>query len=235
MDFEILRMLVTGDTHGEKARYDYYFSRLKPGDLLFVCGDWGYLFFNDFREKKLLDEMEKCNFVMAFVDGNHENFPAIYEYPVVEWCGGKVHQIRKNIVHLIRGEVYRLPNEKTIFAFGGAYSIDRAMRTAGYSWWSEEMPSEEEYENARRNLEKCDYKVDYILTHTAPEETMSIFHPYHMEEMLLNGFLEWVREKCDYKHWYFGHLHRDEDLWRHQTALFFEMKDMLTNESIMDV
>lgn len=71
------------------------------------------------------------------------------------------------------------------------------------------MPTDEEMKEAIHNLEKNQYNVDYIITHTAPEDTMSIFHPNHPEEKRLNNFLEWVRENTTYKHWYFGHLHED--------------------------
>ena len=43
---------------------------------------------------------------------------------------------------------------------------------------------------------------------------------------------EWVRESTEYKHWYFGHLHLDEDLFRHQTCLWFQLRDMETNKVI---
>ncbi len=36
------------------------------------------------------------------------------------------------------------------------------------SWWAQEMPSEEEYAEARRNLTKVDWAVDYVITHCAP-------------------------------------------------------------------
>lgn len=38
-------------------------------------------------------------------------------------------------------------------------------------------------------------------------------------EKPLNNFLEWVRESTEYKHWYLGHLHRDEDLYRIRNRL----------------
>lgn len=61
---------------------------------------------------------------------------------------------------------------------------------------------------------------------------MNIFHPDHIHEKPLNNFLEYIRETVEYRHWYFGHLHQDEDLFRHQTVLWFQLRDMLTNEII---
>jgi len=177
-----------------------------------------------------LDQLEKENYTILFVDGNHENFDELYKYPVESWRGGKVHRVRKNVIHLMRGQIFHFPELGIcIFSMGGAYSIDKMYREPGKSWWPQEMPSEEEYDEARRNLEKADFKVDYIITHTLPEDSMSIFHPYHPEEVKLSFFLEWVRENVDYKHWYAGHLHRDEDIWRHQTLLLYDVRDLITN------
>ena len=40
-------------------------------------------------------------------------------------------------------------------------------RLKGVSWWPEELPSKEEYEEAVRNLERVNWQVDRILTHCA--------------------------------------------------------------------
>lgn len=229
-----MKIYVIGDTHGERLRFTHpaYLvkGRMKEGDVLIVCGDFGFIFRADEKEKEFLDYLEKQKYIVLFVDGNHENFNALYQYPVEEWRGGKVHRIRKNVFHLMRGQIFDFPELGiNLFVMGGAYSIDKAYREEGKTWWPQEMPSEEEYEEARRNLERVNYKVDYIVTHTLPEDSMNIFHPNHKEELPLSFFLEWVREHTTYKHWYAGHLHRDEDLWRHQTLLLYDVRDLITN------
>ena len=94
------------------------------------------------------------------------------------------------------------------------------------------MPTDAEMEEGNKNLEANNYEVDYILTHTAPEDTMTLFHPSHEHEKRLNNYLEYVRENTKYKHWYMGHLHRDEDVWRHQSILWFDVRNLLTGETI---
>lgn len=235
-------LYVTGDTHGEEGRFRYMDSEilrtLKEDDYLIICGDFGYIFDNSYRERRFLRFMaEDLPFMILWVDGNHENFDRINEYPVEMWNGGKVHVVGRDkdekpkVIHLMRGQVFEIEGKK-IFTFGGAYSIDKAMRTEGYSWWPDEMPTDAEMKEANQNLERVNHKVDYIITHAAPEETMNLFHPDHVKEKPLNNFLEWVRESTEYKHWYFGHLHIDEDLFRHQTCLWFQLRDMETNEII---
>ena len=57
------------------------------------------------------------------MDGKHENFTRLYNYPVEEWYGGKVHKIRDSVLHLMRGEIFNIDN-KNFFTFGGAKSHD---------------------------------------------------------------------------------------------------------------
>lgn len=234
-------LFITGDTHGEQGRFLYKDSEIEKTlteeDKLFIAGDFGYIFLNTFEEQSYLTYLSEKPYQILWIDGNHENFDAINEFPIEEWCGGKVHIIRRDkegkpkIIHLMRGQVFEIEGKK-IFTFGGACSIDKYIRTLHVTWWPQEMPTDSEMKEAIENLKRYDNKVDYIITHTAPEDTMNIFHPYHPEERPLNNFLEWVRENIEYKHWYMGHLHRDEDLWRHQTILLFELRNMETNEVV---
>ena len=219
---------LTGDTHGEKARF--YDKMLLPGgcltedDYLIVCGDFGYIFRDDITEMLFLNDLEQVPYTILFVDGNHENFSEIYSYPVVEWHGGKTHQIRKNIFHLMRGEIFEIDG-KTFFTMGGAYSIDKYMRTEGLSWWPQEQPNDAEYKNAAKNLKEHDFKVDYIITHTRPREMILRLgkHP-DTHDMELTGFLEWVMYETDFKHWYCGHWHADLELTDKFTVLWFDIR-----------
>ncbi|MCD8006146.1 MAG: metallophosphoesterase [Oscillospiraceae bacterium] len=168
--------------------------------------------------------METLPYTILFLDGNHENFPAIYSYPVEDWQGGKVHRIRKNVLHLMRGEIFEIEG-KTFFAMGGAYSIDKYMRTEGISWWKEETPTDPEFKNASKHLEEHNFKVDYILTHTLPYEILrrwGINPDAHDRELL--GYLDWVMYETDFKHWYCGHWHDDADIFDKFTVLWYDVR-----------
>ena len=130
---------------------------------------------------------------------------------------------------LIRGQVFEIEGY-TFFAMGGASSHDiqdgildpeeagfeerywrmrraRAMfRVKGVSWWPEELPSDEEYEEARKNLDAHDWAVDYILTHCAPTSITQKIIP-HAQTDRLTDFLEEVKNRARYHYWLFGHLH----------------------------
>lgn len=222
---------ITGDTHGEIGRFYELYSKYgegywKENDVLIVCGDFGYLFLNNRSENSFLDDLSRRPYTICFVDGNHENFDAINTYTMIEWNGGKVHQIRKNIFHLMRGQVFEIDG-KTFFTMGGAYSIDKGSRTPGYSWWSDELPTDSDYKEATSNLQKCGMKVDYIITHTLPREMILRLGKYpDVHDMELTGFLEWVMYEVDYKHWYCGHWHEDRELNDKFSILWFEAKKL---------
>ncbi len=207
---------ITGDTHGVHPRLAKYQlmqaqGYLKEDDYLIICGDFGYLFNDDATDNRVLDMLEQeDHYQILFIDGNHENFKALFLYPEEQWKGGRVHRIRKNIRHLMRGQVFDLDGTK-VFTFGGAYSIDRYLRQKDVSYWEEEIPTVEEYREALLNLEKHNNEVDLVITHTCPSEIIRMMGHYpdrHDEE--LTGFLEYIMHdvlKGNFKYWCFGHWH----------------------------
>ncbi len=212
---------ITGDTHGEFSRFNSMLadngSELGEGDYLVICGDFGFIFYPKgtmryVMQQEQLNEMEKLPYTVLWVDGNHENHDILSALPTEEWKGGKIHRIRKNVIHLMRGQIFDIDGT-TLFAMGGAYSIDKYMRREGISWWSGELPLPQEYREAAANLEKVGKKVDIIVTHTAPTE---IIHRMNMEPNMhdreLTGFLEWIMYEVEFKKWYFGHWHYDLEI-----------------------
>ena len=204
----------TGDTHGEIGRFSEEKmpgeSKWGSGDVLFVCGDFGYMLLNNEKEKKYLDFLESNKpYTIAFIDGNHDNFTELNKYPCETWNGGKIHRIRKNIVHLMRGQVFEIQGKK-IFTMGGAYSIDRASRALGVSYWEEELPNNDEYNEATKNLKANGMAVDYIVTHTIPQEIIiRLGERPDRHDFELTGFLEWIMKDVKFEKWFFGHWHKD--------------------------
>lgn len=142
------------------------------------------------------------------MDGNHENHALLNEYPVTEWNGGKVHQIQPSVFHLMRGQVFTIDGIK-FFTMGGASSRDKQYRKEGVSWWSQELPSREEYEEVERNLAKHDWDVDFVLTRCAPTSVQDYFDDDYITDELTE-FFESLSGRLNWKMWYTGHYHRDE-------------------------
>lgn len=208
---------LTGDTHNEAERFAWIEQTvgvpLTEQDLIIVCGDFGYL--NSEQGEQVLDRLEQKTYNICFCDGNHENFEKLDGSPVITWNGGKVHRIRRNVFHLMRGEIFTLQG-MTYFVMGGAYSGE------GFSVSERELPNNAEYNLAAEHLAAHHNQVDYIVTHTAPREILLRMgkHPYP-KEAELNGFLDWVMYEVGYTRWYFGHLHRDESIEPNFRALHF--------------
>ena len=76
---------VTGDLHGDPARLsDKALRRLKKGDTLLVCGDFGFVWDGSPAELKLRRKIGKQKYTTIFVDGTHDNLPMIREFPEEE-------------------------------------------------------------------------------------------------------------------------------------------------------
>lgn len=209
-------VFVTGDTHipiDIKKLNTTNFplqKELSRNDILIVLGDFGLLWKEDKEYLYWKKWLEAKQFTVAWLDGNHENFDWIDRLPVSEWNGGKVHQISDNIIHLMRGQVFRI-QDKTFFVCGGATSTDKEHRTTGLSWWPQEDINFREIDEALDNLETADYTVDYVLTHTCPNSLVGpMFHiPTITDPTAM--FLNEVYRRTKFGRWFFGHWHEDRE------------------------
>lgn len=233
---------ITADIHGDQGIWiEHIHPLLQAGDYIIIAGDVGIGFLNGAygNEDDFFDWIGEQPHTILFIDGNHENFDRLEAYPVESRYGGQVHVIRENFLHLMRGEIFQIEGV-SVFAFGGGYSLDKYRRAEGISWWSQELPSDEEYKNAERNLDKHGRKVDYIVTHTCPAETVTyLSNMAHygirrdvVEESRLTNYLEYIRPTIQYKHHYFGHFHVDTELWRNQTALFGTVRELVSGKVV---
>ena len=219
------RIYVTGDIHGEHSIQKLSSKRFKDGkfltkeDYVIIAGDFGLVWNwkgEDDEECYWLDWLSSKPWTTLFVDGNHECFERLNSYPIEQWHGGKVHRIRDDIIHLMRGQVFDICGKK-IFCIGGAYSHDIEYRTPYKTWWPEEVPSEDERKYALDNLEKHGWKVDYVITHDCPLIASNYLNSTSEDFSRRNDeFEKWldseIREKLDFKTWYFGHHHVDLDM-----------------------
>ncbi len=223
---------LTGDTHGELEHLSDEFFMKKIGkvpaedDFVIVAGDFGFVWYGDEEDERKLDVLESCGFTILFVDGNHENYDELKKYPIEEWNGGKVQKIRKNIIHLLRGQVFTLEGRK-FFTFGGAYSHDRYRRRQGVDYWREEIPCNEEYIEAGKNLQKHGKEVDFIVTHTCPDRVLRQlgFYP-DRHDAELTGFFDWMIDEYKFNKWYFGHFHEDRIIDERFRAFMWDVAEV---------
>lgn len=219
----------TGDTHGDLNFQQVHRARRMGITHLFICGDFGYVWDDSHKEQKRLNYLSKLGITLMFVDGNHENHDILDKLPVETMFGGKVHKIRDNIIHLMRGEVYEI-NGLKYFAFGGANSTDKEFRKEGKSWWAREKPSDEEILNADINLCKYDYKVDIILTHTCYHSMLAaVGGSYRMDDV--SDYLNYIKVVVEFRHWLFGHMHQNAYIEGMKTGCLY--KEIITLEELL--
>ena len=244
-------VFVTGDTHGkwmQRLNVDSFPEQkeMTKEDIVIVAGDFG-LWDNSKSEIHALDWLENKPFTTVFIDGNHENHDMLDAMPIGEWHGGKVHFIRPSVIHLMRGQVYKI-EEKTFFTFGGASSHDirdgilehddphfkrkkkqldrnRAMyRINHVSWWERELPSQEEMDEGLTNLEKHNNKVDYIITHSPYTSVMRQMDGGSglYQKDVLTDYLQKIKQTVDFKHWIFGHMHENKTWYWERSSCIYE-------------
>ena len=171
-------LFVTGDTHAGidisklKSKNFPACKTLTKADYVIITGDFGFIWDNQNEDSYWLKWFQEKKFTTLFVDGNHENFDLLNSYPIDEWNGGKVHRINDSVLHLMRGQGFKVEGVK-LFTFGGAKSKGIELRKEHVSWWKEEMPSAEEYKEGLINLEKHNWNVDYIITHTCTSSALN--------------------------------------------------------------
>ena len=225
---------ITGDMHGDLSRlYDKEFRKLKAGDVLIICGDFGYIFSGDKQEKSVVNFFANRKFITAFVEGTHDNLDRIYRCRSTVWHGGMVHRIKGNLLHLCRGQLFNIQGS-TYFTFGGGESSDKDMRLPAGNWWREEEPTPAEMADGARVLDEAGLKVDYFITHEPPslvKSSMLLRRGENDNTNKINGYFEEIGRSCEFKHWYFGSLHEDRVVTDRYTCVFKKLLPVLPQET----
>lgn len=204
---------ITGDIHGDYDIKKLGFKtfpesrKLTRKDYLIICGDFGLLWDNSKTEKYWLSWLDSKPWTTLWIDGNHENFDMLKEYPTESWKGGKIQKITENIFHLCRGNVFEIERKK-FFAFGGAESHDKQFRTYGESIWEEELPSHDELKNGINSLRAVGNSVDIVITHSLPNHIQKDIFPEKIyPSNILTEYFDEIENIIDFKYWFSGHYH----------------------------
>lgn len=226
------------ESSSEKSSLDWLNNR--PFTTLFVPGNHeNYDRLMGCRNQRLMDSW--------FYSGmSAENKERLRQgYPRMFWNGGYVRAVRPSVLMLERGYIFKIDG-KSCFAFGGARSHDiqdgildpadypdeasfnkayrarrgRMFRVRGISWWDEEMPSREEMDMGRRNIESFvqQGKIDFVFTHEAPASDKVFLNYPARDELSL--YLESLRNIMTYDKWFYGHLHDNRRMFQNHYLLY---------------
>lgn len=229
-----------GEFEKLKKKRFFVQKSLTKEDYVIILGDFGGVWDyrgETGEERNSLDWLEARPFTTLFVDGNHECFPRLEAYEEAEFCGGRVHVVRPSVLHLMRGEIFTLCGKK-FFAFGGASSHDMPdglldpekdareirrlrrlqrelylnirFRVIGRTWWERELPSAAELANGVDHLEANDWRVDYVLSHCAPQSIVDQMRIEGYEPDCLTRYFDTLLANgLQFRRWYFGHYNED--------------------------
>ena len=220
---------ITGDMHGDLSRFnDKRIKALKKNDVLIVCGDFGFVWDGSKHEQRILKKIGKKRFCTLFVDGCHENFDLLAKYPESDFCGGIVHRISGNLMHIKRGSVLSIQGYK-FFGFGGGQTKELEIRRESHTWFEAELPDNDEIEYAIQNLKNAGGEVDYIITHEPPA-SMKEFLGFEVNQIsFMHTFFDKVKNNCRFKMWFFGKAHINKLVPPKYRCLFDEVV-VLKNE-----
>lgn len=223
-----MAVYVFGDIHGTEEYYKILpqnfkeASNLTRNDVVIVLGDFGIPFITHApnwylkqSDKTAIKRLSTLSYTLLFVDGNHDNHNFWRVQCRQSKFGGKVQKLpgTDNVFHLMRGEYYTIQG-KTFWVMGGASSHDIEFRTYNKNWWPGEIPSNSEFAHGLETLANHENRVDYILTHTVPENVLSYLNnctAFKFDDRYdaVSRYLDTIASSVCYKEWLAGHLHID--------------------------
>ena len=228
-----MAVYITGDTHGDFRQIENFCAEMgtKQDDIMMILGDAGFNYFGDIRDDAGKMDVSHTHMTYFLVHGNHEMRPeTVGEYRLVDWNGGMVYQEARfpRLLFAKDGEIYRI-NGRRVLVIGGAYSIDKEYRLRmGYRWFPDEQPSEEVRRYVEQQLDKANWNVDVVLTHTCPRkhEPVEHFLPGIDQSKVDKSTENWlgsIEDRLDYREWYCGHWHINKKIDK-LTFLFHDIR-----------
>ena len=231
--------LITGDCYRDFSKIEMFCKnrRTSQEDVMILLGDVGLNLNLDESDRRKKQQLAEQPFTFLCIHGNHEARPySISTYCEMEWRGGAVYYEPDypNILFAKDGSLFDFDG-KNALVIGGAYSIDREFRLmTGQQWFTDEQPSGAIKTYVEEQLERCQWKVDYVFSHTCPMfmVPMDLFLPHIDQNKVDHSTEEWLEylyKRMSFKTWYFGHYH-DNRSYAQFEMLFEEIKELGSGE-----
>ena len=208
-----MRILVSGDWHGDSsaAKAAARKATLARCSVIVQVGDFGYWPHTDpdyvhYVNKKML----KHDLTLLWIDGNHENFDALYG---TDWPKTPEGFWRMDDRVLYAPRALRWEWDGVRFlALGGGHSIDKEWRLSqgpvGLYWWPQETIKQKDVYNCLDGGE-----VDVMFSHDMPDgaelgiELIKAWPEDHQNRVAVRTVVDAVKPK----RLYHGHYHHRND------------------------
>jgi hypothetical protein len=187
-------IILIGDVHGYTDTYQKFIRRLPEGQRTIQLGDMGIGFAGT--------GLHRLPDTHTWFRGNHDN---------PEKC-----RLHPNY----RGD-YGYDASTGIFHIAGAWSIDRAYRIEGQTWWANEELSYAELDEAVKLYKG--FKPRFVLSHEAPVNAIRVLlsnlvGPYFAAKLQdansrTAQALQIMLEAHQPEKWVFGHYHVDKEFY----------------------
>lgn len=185
-------MLLIGDVHGLFFDYKAKIRRLGVKTSL-QLGDFGLGFPNSFDHF----DMSDIKGTHKFIRGNHDN-PAICRKD--EYYAGDFGTIEGDFVNGLYDK---------LFFISGAWSIDKAYRVEGKTWWEEEQLSQEELCEAVNKYNED--KPEIVVSHDCPTIVLQNLYPSRLIPTRTSQAMDVMFLTRKPQFWIFAHHHQS---WR---------------------
>lgn len=251
-------IVICGDIHGDfnLLIYKMCVQYQMKDTLLIVAGDCGFGFeqkgYYENIVRKNSKRMSESNNWIVFVRGNHDN-PAYFD--------GLTFKHKRMIA--VPDYAVITACRHNILCVGGATSIDRNYRIKEWNkqktfsrnsihqddflsknlYWTDEQPV---FDKALLELIKQSYKIDLVVTHTAPsfcellvknnldswtKDDESLLTDIKKERAVITQLYEQlIEDEHPLKNWYYGHFHQS---WNSSiNGTLFSMLDIMEFKSV---
>lgn len=154
------RIAFAGDWHANTRWACTMIEHAKDlgAECIVHLGDYGMRYARDFRQS-IQRALYRTGLNLYFLDGNHEDFARLYDFPLT---ADGTRKVSARVFHLPRGHRFTWGGLRFL-ACGGAVSVDRHRRVEGTSWWPEEQVT-------AADIARCEEGglTDVLLSHDCP-------------------------------------------------------------------
>lgn len=195
------KIAIAGDWHGitEAMLSGMRYAARHGADAVIHVGDFAFRFSAQFLSE-LAEQVRISGVPIYFIRGNHDDRDYLDSFLTDSYSPA---EIVPGVFYVPDGAVVSFGNTDIAF-LGGAYSVDRARRVLGETWWENEEPDAD----AVQHFVDGGIQAPVMVVHELPRNALNVNGRHHMIETLpsremTQKAIDAVRPKIVFN----GHMH----------------------------